>query len=527
MNLLTSLIIRPQRNVYDKKDLGDNAFSYFNQDFKRLDFNTQIKNKFNQKLSTSLWCPLDMTANEISMSPCILYCHGNAGNKIDIIEIFQFLYWEFNICSFDFSGAGFSEGEFVTLGWNECYDIEAVVSFLRKELNIQKIIVWGRSMGAVSALRYAELDPNLKAIVLDSPFADFPDVVDGIMTDKLYIPRFLSKFVLSSARDTILERVSGFDIFQFKPKENAKNVRVPTFIIHASNDKLIPVEHSRQIIKAIPSTTFKRMIEVDGDHNSSRNQNDINLIREFILQFSYDPIILKEHKRRLLIKSAHKKYLVKNGININHLINKVKENLKANMAERESISPSKSPMRDPQKSKYEEEDRILKNFTIRPKVRSDSASDKHSFTAEKERKHRRNLSKSSSVSSGYNSDNNIGSTAKGKLMINMNDFENSNLSIPSPKINKKNMFHTPIGLKSDSNKDLSEDIEKKDDLEMSSTFSNSVLIGGVEYVPKGYSNSKNILRSERFNVLSSIMDCGGRIMSSQIKFSDIDKSNFK
>ncbi len=38
MNYLTELIVRPQRNVYNIKDLGDSAFSFSGQDFKRLDF---------------------------------------------------------------------------------------------------------------------------------------------------------------------------------------------------------------------------------------------------------------------------------------------------------------------------------------------------------------------------------------------------------------------------------------------------------------------------------------------------------
>jgi alpha/beta superfamily hydrolase len=46
--------------------------------------------------------------------------------------------WDFNICSFDFSGAGYSEGDYVTLGFFEKDDIKAVVDFLRKEFGIQK-----------------------------------------------------------------------------------------------------------------------------------------------------------------------------------------------------------------------------------------------------------------------------------------------------------------------------------------------------------------------------------------------------
>lgn len=44
MNYLTDLIVRPQRNVYNLKDLGDSAFSFSGQDFKRIDFNNgQVK----------------------------------------------------------------------------------------------------------------------------------------------------------------------------------------------------------------------------------------------------------------------------------------------------------------------------------------------------------------------------------------------------------------------------------------------------------------------------------------------------
>ena len=159
-----------------------------------------------------MWCPLEMSGKDLSSSPCIIYCHGNAGNKIDIIEIFEFLYWDFNICSFDFSGAGFSEGEFVTLGFNEMYDIQAVVDFLRKELNIQKIILWGRSMGAVSSLRYAEIDPNLKAIVLDSPFSNFPVLIQEILSNKFLMPGIFSKLLLTMAREKILDKIPEFDI---------------------------------------------------------------------------------------------------------------------------------------------------------------------------------------------------------------------------------------------------------------------------------------------------------------------------
>ncbi len=153
-----------------------------------------------------------MNIKDVEYSPCIIYCHGNAGNKVDIVEIFDFLLWDFNICSFDFSGAGHSEGDYVTLGYHEKDDIKAIVDFLRTELKIRKFIIYGRSMGAVSTLRYAEMDLSICAIVLDSPFCDFQRLCCDILSNKFLIPNVVSKYFIEKARNYILEKIPDFDI---------------------------------------------------------------------------------------------------------------------------------------------------------------------------------------------------------------------------------------------------------------------------------------------------------------------------
>lgn len=43
MNYLIELIIRPTRNYYNQKDLGDMTFTYSGQEFKRIDFISQVR----------------------------------------------------------------------------------------------------------------------------------------------------------------------------------------------------------------------------------------------------------------------------------------------------------------------------------------------------------------------------------------------------------------------------------------------------------------------------------------------------
>ncbi len=42
MNYLVNLIIRPDKSLYDESDLGDQVFTYYGQEFKRIDFNDKV-----------------------------------------------------------------------------------------------------------------------------------------------------------------------------------------------------------------------------------------------------------------------------------------------------------------------------------------------------------------------------------------------------------------------------------------------------------------------------------------------------
>ena len=54
--------------------------------------------------------------------------HGNAGNKLEGLGHFETLLpLGINLFSFDFSGCGCSEGEYVTLGWKEKDDLDVIV----------------------------------------------------------------------------------------------------------------------------------------------------------------------------------------------------------------------------------------------------------------------------------------------------------------------------------------------------------------------------------------------------------------
>ncbi len=62
-------------------------------------------------------------------------------------------------------GSGRSEGEWVTLGAHEVGDLAAAVAHLRQAQPDAAIGLWGRSMGAVTALLYSQRNPSIAGVV--------------------------------------------------------------------------------------------------------------------------------------------------------------------------------------------------------------------------------------------------------------------------------------------------------------------------------------------------------------------------
>jgi dienelactone hydrolase len=58
-------------------------------------------------------------------------------------------------------GSGLSDGKWVTLGAHEVDDLAVVVEHLRRQGGVSSIGLWGRSMGAVTALLYSSKDPDI------------------------------------------------------------------------------------------------------------------------------------------------------------------------------------------------------------------------------------------------------------------------------------------------------------------------------------------------------------------------------
>ena len=142
--------IRPNRRPYPLELLGPNRrrmdehLSYERHD-------GSINNHKNLKLKYTLFT-LTGPPNCVKRNHCMIYLHSHGGNRSEGVFLQKYAYkLGMHLCVFDFSGSGMSEGEFVTLGFEEHHDIDDIVNFLNKEHDFQRFVLWGRSMGACAS----------------------------------------------------------------------------------------------------------------------------------------------------------------------------------------------------------------------------------------------------------------------------------------------------------------------------------------------------------------------------------------
>jgi pimeloyl-ACP methyl ester carboxylesterase len=216
------------------------------------------------------------------MLPCVIYLHGNCSSRLEALDVLEVLLpLHVTVFAFDFAGSGLSDGEYISLGWFEREDLAMVLEHLRFSGKTNHIGLWGRSMGAVTALLYAPLDPDLAGLVLDSPFSSLPDLAQELASSHTSVPAFLISAGMSLVRNSIKKKI-GLDINDLKPIHFAPQSLIPSLFICAEQDTLVLPYHTRALYSAYAGR--KKLISVPGEHNGPRPQGVIDQVQKFFCQ---------------------------------------------------------------------------------------------------------------------------------------------------------------------------------------------------------------------------------------------------
>lgn len=204
--------------------------------------------------------------------PVVIYLHGNSSSRTEVIpNLAHLLSLGVSVVAFDFAGSGKSDGEFVSLGYYEQEDLQTVVHYLRSSGEVSAIALWGRSMGAATAIMYGSRDPTLSCMILDSAFTDLNglamEMVEKVKEQGVNVPNFVVSMILRMIKSSIKSQ-AGFSIRHIAPIEHVNRCFIPAMFVAGDNDAFIDKRHSKRLYEMYAGD--KNIVIVDGDHNSLR-----------------------------------------------------------------------------------------------------------------------------------------------------------------------------------------------------------------------------------------------------------------
>lgn len=261
------------------EDLGPERFALDGRVYRRS--RVVLYNREGLKLEGSLYEPMacDRASERL---PCVIYAHGNAGSQVDGIEVAAVcLPYGFSVFAFDFSGSGMSEGEWVSLGWKEADDLDTVISWLKGEGRAGDIAVWGRSMGAVTAMLHGQRceegtcrgEHRPAAYIFDSPFSNLRRLVKDVVKTQNNagcVPDCVVEYTRRETRRYVRNKLGG-DIFRAVDATQAAATcrHAPAMLGSGMLDELVAPDHVVRLYDAYAGE--KCLVQFPkGNHNGER-----------------------------------------------------------------------------------------------------------------------------------------------------------------------------------------------------------------------------------------------------------------
>lgn len=171
----------------------------------------------------------------------IVFLHGNAQNLTSHVAYVNWLPAAgYNLLIVDYRGYGLSAGKPSRQGVFDDAKAAYFYALSRPEVNPEKMILFGQSLGAANAIALAGRAqlPGLKAVIAESPFSSYGSI----------------------AREKILQiPLAGYLLWPFSPLLVSNGLSpvpvvekispVPLLLIHGDRDEVVPPSHSDRLYK--------------------------------------------------------------------------------------------------------------------------------------------------------------------------------------------------------------------------------------------------------------------------------------
>ena len=208
----------------------------------------------------------------------VVILHGLGASKAHMIDYILFAQEQGNpTLAIDFRGHGGSDPSLTSIGYFESRDAEAAMRFVRDQ-GAGDPVLWGTSMGAVSALLAAARDGSAAGIIADAPFDTYRNTV--LHHARLFYG--LSEFPLITLAMPMIESRVGFRVDKVDCLRAAEQIRVPMLLLAGEEDARMPPAMVRTIYERAAGPKEFWIIPGEGHENRNFGQEFRDKIAGFL-----------------------------------------------------------------------------------------------------------------------------------------------------------------------------------------------------------------------------------------------------
>ena len=206
-------------------------------------------------------------------STYVIMVHGYRGDGASIISpIKNFKKQGYNLLIPDLRGHGFSDGDYIGMGWDDRLDIIQWIDYLIQKDQNASIILYGVSMGGATVMNVAgeKIPKQVKAIIEDCGYTSVWDV----FKTHINMNEVESEIALHMA-SFVTKMRAGYYLEDVKPIEQVKKSQTPILFIHGSQDNFVPFSMLDELYQAANCPKEKLVVEGAGHANSCSVGEDI------------------------------------------------------------------------------------------------------------------------------------------------------------------------------------------------------------------------------------------------------------
>jgi dipeptidyl aminopeptidase/acylaminoacyl peptidase len=191
--------------------------------------------------------------------------HGVGDTRAGVLAESHFLLRAgYTILTPDARGHGASGGDLITYGIREGGDVHVWSDWLFANGGVDRLYGLGESMGAAILLESLPCERRFRAVVAEAPFAEFREIAYDRLAQETALPSRLFWPIVDLGM--VYGRLRyGLDLDHASPAAAVRATSVPILLIHGTEDRNIPIRHSRVLHALQPTTTV--LWEVAGGHH--------------------------------------------------------------------------------------------------------------------------------------------------------------------------------------------------------------------------------------------------------------------